>query len=327
MADTHRTCCECGEQFALPSGRGRKPIYCSDDCRSRGRAEQTRQAAKAKNAQSSRKKKEAWHMCQWCGSQWQGRKHKFCSHLCSVRSRSKTGRSREEIKAEADARKTRQCHGCGKTYIKKRKHKHQGNKYCSRDCYYTALKQTGKGPACSVDFASCVECGSSFARSSTAKLCSDACRKRYVSRKARELAEQEHKGVAQTDCLCCGVTFCRLYGEKSKLCSDQCRDALRKAAKRKRGNTHKRRARYFGVCWEPVDPLAVFSRDGWRCQMCNTKTPKRLRGTLSKKAPELDHIVPMSKGGPHTYKNTQCLCRSCNSAKSDQVIGQLRLVG
>jgi len=61
--------------------------------------------------------------------------------------------------------------------------------------------------------------------------------------------------------------------------------------------------------------------------MCGTKTPQRLRGTLNKKAPELDHIVPMSKGGAHSYMNTQCLCRACNGAKSNEVIGQLRLVG
>lgn len=32
----------------------------------------------------------------------------------------------------------------------------------------------------------------------------------------------------------------------------------------------------------------------------------------------LDHIVPISKGGPHTYSNTQCLCRDCNLKKSDK---------
>jgi 5-methylcytosine-specific restriction endonuclease McrA len=27
----------------------------------------------------------------------------------------------------------------------------------------------------------------------------------------------------------------------------------------------------------------------------------------------------LSKGGAHTYANTQCLCRKCNSDKSDTV--------
>jgi 5-methylcytosine-specific restriction endonuclease McrA len=31
-------------------------------------------------------------------------------------------------------------------------------------------------------------------------------------------------------------------------------------------------------------------------------------------APTLDHIVPLSKGGSHTYDNLQCACFRCNCA-------------
>jgi 5-methylcytosine-specific restriction endonuclease McrA len=31
----------------------------------------------------------------------------------------------------------------------------------------------------------------------------------------------------------------------------------------------------------------------------------------------LDHIKPLSRGGHHTYENTQVLCRRCNMRKSD----------
>ena len=36
-------------------------------------------------------------------------------------------------------------------------------------------------------------------------------------------------------------------------------------------------------------------------------------------SPELDHIHPVSKGGAHSYANTQCLCRQCNAGKSDSL--------
>ena len=33
-------------------------------------------------------------------------------------------------------------------------------------------------------------------------------------------------------------------------------------------------------------------------------------------APEMDHIVALSNGGPHVASNVQCLCRRCNHMKA-----------
>lgn len=42
----------------------------------------------------------------------------------------------------------------------------------------------------------------------------------------------------------------------------------------------------------------------------------------------LDHVVPMSKGGGHTYANTQCSHLKCNVDKKNGGHGeQLALVG
>lgn len=76
---------------------------------------------------------------------------------------------------------------------------------------------------------------------------------------------------------------------------------------------------------ERVDPIKVFDRDGWRCHMCRRHTPRRLRGSFDPRAPELEHIVPLSKGGEHSYRNTACSCRECNLRKGDKVFGQLHL--
>src|SRR5690606_14803487 len=73
-----------------------------------------------------------------------------------------------------------------------------------------------------------------------------------------------------------------------------------------------------GVPYEPVNVLLVFERDGWRCQICGKDTPQSRRGTNYSNAPELDHRIPISKGGPHTYDNVQCACRECNGRKSNR---------
>jgi 5-methylcytosine-specific restriction endonuclease McrA len=77
---------------------------------------------------------------------------------------------------------------------------------------------------------------------------------------------------------------------------------------------------------EKFHPFDIFDRDGWKCQICGTKTPKALRGTYKPNAPELDHIVPISKGGAHHPSNCQTSCRSCNARKSDGMpMGQIGL--
>ena len=48
---------------------------------------------------------------------------------------------------------------------------------------------------------------------------------------------------------------------------------------------------------------------------------------IYRRSPELDHIIPLSKGGAHTPENTQCVCRQCNSEKADKPLGQQWLEG
>lgn len=85
----------------------------------------------------------------------------------------------------------------------------------------------------------------------------------------------------------------------------------------------KRRCQKGMVVCESVVPERVFERDKWRCQICGCNTHKELRGTIAPNAPELDHIIPLSLGGPHTVKNAQCLCRECNRKKGATYDGQL----
>ena len=75
--------------------------------------------------------------------------------------------------------------------------------------------------------------------------------------------------------------------------------------------------------YEPIKPEEIFERDHWRCKACKAEAPRELQGTLEDNAPTLDHIVPVSLGGPHTRRNLRCLCRKCNRAKYSKYQGQL----
>jgi 5-methylcytosine-specific restriction endonuclease McrA len=52
---------------------------------------------------------------------------------------------------------------------------------------------------------------------------------------------------------------------------------------------------------------AVFSRDAWVCQYCGGK------------AETMDHVVPRSRGGDHSWGNVVAACRRCNSKKKDKL--------
>ena len=51
---------------------------------------------------------------------------------------------------------------------------------------------------------------------------------------------------------------------------------------------------------------AVFIRDNFECQYCG------------RPAENVDHVVPKSKGGPHTWDNVVAACRPCNSRKENK---------
>ena len=67
---------------------------------------------------------------------------------------------------------------------------------------------------------------------------------------------------------------------------------------------------------EDVDPLVVFERDGWICQLCWLPIDPAVRFP-DKRAATMDHVIPYSCGGTHTYSNIQSSHGYCNEAKAD----------
>ena len=126
------------------------------------------------------------------------------------------------------------------------------------------------------------------------------------------------RGDLETNCLNCGVLFSRLPNSGAVTCSAECSFKLRAASRRKSKAYRNSRIRCKETS-EKFDPFDVFERDEWHCRICGKQTPIVARGTNQGNSPELDHIIPLSKGGTHTMSNTQCLCRKCNILKSDKL--------
>lgn len=228
------------------------------------------------------------------------------------------------------------CAHCGAEFVTVYRRKI----YCSRSCNHLAFvarrpekiaehrdKETAKRRAeiaaapkfTKVYLNECATCGRLFYWRRKKARCSSECelRARQEYYKSRFVSAAVR---AASVCSVCGVEFVTKT-KSGSCCSDKCR-----RKKQNKGNKHSKRARLFGVEYKPVQPLKVFERDGWKCQICGKHTPQARRGSRYSNAPELDHRIPISKGGPHTYGNTQCACRACNGEKHNKSsVGQIPL--
>jgi 5-methylcytosine-specific restriction endonuclease McrA len=75
-----------------------------------------------------------------------------------------------------------------------------------------------------------------------------------------------------------------------------------------------RLSRYVRVPYRATVPMTragVLRRDGRCCAYCG------------KRADTIDHVVPRSRGGMHTWDNCVAACRTCNSRKADRLLSEL----
>jgi 5-methylcytosine-specific restriction endonuclease McrA len=75
-----------------------------------------------------------------------------------------------------------------------------------------------------------------------------------------------------------------------------------------------RLSRYVRVPYRRAVPMTragVLRRDGRRCAYCG------------RRADTIDHVVPRSRGGGHSWENCVAACRLCNSRKADRLLDEI----
>jgi len=312
------TCVQCAVAFTQ-TGKGRTRAQCYD-------------CSPARPDQGVCKKTEPRN-CIGCGAQLPSAYFKRCAP-CNAehykeyqtrRARSRGVRPMAEMIEQSRQGSVRysglKCRGCGEDFVPK---KTDRLKYCSRRCASSDQDRKAElARARRERWVPILEARRALAEEVKAL--------RAIARGMRASIKRcivlsERRARAKQPCEHCGTALggraAKRGGGAARFCSPACyrnSDARRDA---KRVARVARKARMRCVQVEPVNPIKVFERDGWRCHLCGTMTIKARRGTYHPKAPELDHIVPLSKGGEHSYRNTACAHRACNNAKSDNVAGQ-----
>ena len=145
----------------------------------------------------------------------------------------------------------------------------------------------------------------------------DECAHHIAAMKCRPAKAAKQKKIqAEFACVNCGLLSRRKGG---KYCSTKCAVLVVWRVQK-----HVRRARKRGIAHETIDLPNLLARDKFKCGICAKaiSVKHRYPHPLS---PSIDHIIPLSKGGSHTWVNVQDSHHECNQLKRAKAMGQLRI--
>lgn len=190
--------------------------------------------------------------------------------------------------------------GCGDSIPKGRRY--WCSRHCSTKALYSAQRQRRQSNR------ACQACSAQFIGPTNRKYCTRECAK--LAAKLQRHQRLWAVEVVPRACLTCGKIWTPTPNNapRAKFCSSECQRPWYK-------NLY--RARLAGAFIEMVSPDAVYERDGWICQLCNEPIDRSAKSPHPK-SPSLDHIVPISRGGDHSYKNCQASHLLCNCTKGNR---------
>lgn len=256
---------------------------------------------------------------------------KWLSATCSVcgaaRLRFKNGKLKKCCRVLEHGHLEVACKQCGVVF----KRMENGRRtYCSAACLRiaTAIIQKSRIEAASRWYA-CSCCGSLFSSpAASPKFCGRSCR--MVARNAKEHPDR----LRQRERICngCGLVFHHTEpNRKGVFCSRKCSLANKHKWKTAvpvtpdgtapivfKSDCKKTRIERLKMqTIERVSKQKVFERDHFKCQVCLGPC-KREWKMGDPASPTIDHVIPLAKGGTHSYANCRTAHAICNSLKSDR---------
>jgi hypothetical protein len=218
----------------------------------------------------------------------------------------------------------RDCLCCGKMF----KPKASKARYCTNECGNKHKSVTYRSPdsktqqnkvtVCGVrigqssklNFAGCANCKSLSVtfRPIKLKFCSQKCKNKYVYKEQVSKGWRRKPIAGWAECLYCGERKWHDKHANKTFCSKAC---TRKHKNRVQELRLKNNVKDRGVTLPNL-----IKRVGWACNCCGVKCQMPIGFNFADEA-TIDHVVPVSKGGTHTWDNVQLLCRKCNSNKRD----------
>jgi 5-methylcytosine-specific restriction endonuclease McrA/lambda repressor-like predicted transcriptional regulator len=126
------------------------------------------------------------------------------------------------------------------------------------------------------------------------------------------------KQTTMKTCKCCGNIF--FTDKKINYCSKRCVNRVSN-----KNSEHARRTRMKEqMVDKDITIEGLYNRDNGKCALCGGKcewddyTKKDNYFIAGNFYPSIDHIIPLSKGGLHSWENVQLAHRICNTRKSNK---------
>lgn len=183
------------------------------------------------------------------------------------------------------------CAGCGR--------------WLSRGCFYTRVSENDglRTP--------CKECAKARAAAYYAAN-AERVKARVVAWTAANVSPERRRGYEAAWRARNPEAARELGRVKSKRCQERKTPAFRA---RRRAKRAAQRARQRAAFVERVDPRVVLERSRGLCGVCGA--------SVDPDDFHVDHVVPLARGGEHSYANTQAAHPACNLAKGAQLMCEL----
>lgn len=137
---------------------------------------------------------------------------------------------------------------------------------------------------------------------------------------AKKLAAEEKREARKRICAC-GESY--IYSGQGREMCHKCRNKV----DNKNRELRRRIKISAAMVNKDITLDRLIAKQGLACRLCGELTDPtdfeiREDGTIvaGNKYPSIDHMIPLSKGGKHSWDNVQVACRFCNSIKSDSVV-------
>lgn len=155
---------------------------------------------------------------------------------------------------------------------------------------------------------------------------------RYKKNSKAELAKERRRAkihamsdIGQVEMNVCPV--CGAFTLRPKFCSNKCRHK----AEYKRRELIRDRKIKDAMVDKDITVEGLYKRDGGICYLCGK--PCRLDDYVIRDGqkqcgdwyPSIDHVIPLAKGGMHSWDNVRLAHRICNSLKADKELEDVEI--
>lgn len=169
----------------------------------------------------------------------------------------------------------------------------------------------------------CDRCGKNYFTNRSNSVHCDNCIDEIELEKTNRISNWKGKHIK---CKECGERF-EMRSSRSKFCSPECGN---KNYYRTKELKRRKRLQENGKINYRINKKRLIEREGDNCKICgkpvdynDCRHNEDGHFIAGPKYPSIDHIIPVAKGGTHTWDNVQLTHKHCNSIKSDKSLFEI----